>query len=91
MSLQVTSAQPQAEKRAKERSHLLRRLHTSNNIATGILWFLTIIVALTFIGIIFLLLLQGLAYLFNPAFYSTSTDPVKQASSIAPELFNTFY
>lgn len=89
MSVQVGQAPLQAPERSKELTRLLRRLHTNNTIATLILWLLTAIVVLVFIGIIVLLLLQGLTYLFNPAFYST--DPAHIDASIAPELFNSFY
>lgn len=66
---------------------LIRRLHTNNRVALGILWLVTAFVILLFISIIALLLVQGIGYLFNAQFYSASDDPI----SILPELFNTFY
>lgn len=82
------AAQESAEKRAAM-GRLMGRLHTTNRIAQGVLWAITGIVVLIFVSIIVYLFLTGVTYLFNPDFYST--DPNKVATSIVPELFNTFY
>jgi phosphate transport system permease protein len=67
---------------------LMRRLHSTNNIALSILWAVAAIVTLIFVSIIVLLLVQGFVDIFNPQFYSLdSNNPI----SIMPELFNTFY
>ena len=70
---------------ASSYSRLMRRLHTSNNIAIGILWVVTAFVALLFIAIIVYLILRGLVYLVDPAFYGLGD------AAIGPELFNSFY
>jgi phosphate transport system permease protein len=88
MSTQTVSPTTE-ENRTQELSRLIGRLHATNNVAVTILWILMAIVALTFLGTIVLLLIQGLSYLFNPSFYST--DDALVNVSIAPELFNTFY
>jgi phosphate transport system permease protein len=76
------------EDRSQEYARIMRRLHSGNNVATTILLLLAAIVILIFIGVLVLLIVQGIAYIFNPSFY----DPSANASaSIAPELFNTFY
>ena len=69
----------------RDLSGLMRRLHTSNNIAIGILWVIVALVTLLFVGIIVLLLVQGAQYLIDPNFYSTGTAGVGQ------QIFNTFY
>jgi phosphate transport system permease protein len=84
----VVTSQEAADKRVAM-GRLMGRLHTTNRIAQGVLWVITGIVVLMFISIIVYLFLTGITYLFNPDFYST--DPDKTATSIAPELFNTFY
>jgi phosphate transport system permease protein len=66
---------------------LARRLHISNNIATGILWVVTLFVALAFISIIVRLVAAGAAYLIDPAFYSGNGNE----TSVGAQLFNTFY
>ncbi len=76
------------EDRSKEYARIMRRLHTGNSIATTILLILAAIVILVFIGVLVLLVVQGIAYIFNPSFYDPSANA---GASIAPELFNTFY
>ncbi len=88
MSSSTLVQQTHDEDRSKEYARIMRRLHTGNNIAVTILVILAVIVAMIFIGVIVLLLVQGIVYLFNPAFYSPAADA---SASIAPELFNTIY
>lgn len=73
------------QERSAQLAKLMRRLHTNNRIALGVLGFLSGLVALVFIGIIVYLILHGVTYLFNPTFYGTGD------AGIGPELFNTFY
>lgn len=88
MSSSTMVQQTRDEDRSREYGRIMRRLHTGNSIATTILLILAAIVTVIFIGVIVLLLVQGIAYIFNPAFY----DPSAGASaSIAPQLFNTVY
>jgi len=88
MSMSTMVQQTHDEDRNKEYARIMRRLHTGNSIATTILLLLAAIVIVIFIGVLVLLVVQGIAYLFNPTFY----DPSANASaSIAPELFNTVY
>lgn len=68
-----------------ELTRVVRRLRTNNRIALGMIWIVATLVALLFIAIIILLLVQGIGYLFAPQFYSTGD------AGIAAELFNTFY
>src|SRR5258708_14569620 len=68
-----------------ELTRLVRRLHTNNRIALGIIWIIATLVALLFIAIIILLLVQGIGYLFAPQFYSPGD------AGLAAELFNSFY
>ncbi len=70
---------------ARLQAELARRLRVDNAIALAILWLITAIVALLFIAIIVLLIVQGAPALFSASFYGTG------ATGIAPELFNTFY
>jgi phosphate transport system permease protein len=70
---------------ATDLPRLVKQLHINNAFATGALCVVALIVALLFIGIIVLLLLQGFAYLIQPAFYQASE------AGIGSELFNTFY
>lgn len=65
---------------------LVQRLHVKNSIALGILWGITAFVSLVFLGIIAIILVQGVAYLVNPAFYGGSGE-----ASVGAQLFNTFY
>src|SRR5690348_4097518 len=68
-----------------ELTRLVRRLHTGNNLAMSILWAVAIIVVLSFLGIIVFLLVQGVQYLVDPAFYAP-TD-----LGVGSQIFNTFY
>lgn len=70
---------------ARSRERLVRGLHVKNRIALGVLWTVTVFVALAFIAILVYLIAQGFTSLFNPTFYTTGD------AGIAPELFNTFY
>ncbi len=88
MSLQqVTQPSTPASggRRLEQRKRLLQRLHVNNSIALGILWIITVIVAVLFIAIILHLLIDGAPVLFSTGFYGTGN------AGIAPELFNTFY
>jgi phosphate transport system permease protein len=67
---------------------MVRRLHISNNTAIALLSAVTGVVVLLFVVIIVYLLVQGLPYLFNSAFYSTDPD---SEISILPQIFNTAY
>ena len=72
------SAQAPIQKSSDQRAgqaRLMRRLHSTNRIAQGVLWAITGIVVLIFISIIVYLLLAGFTYLFNPEFYTTA-DPI---------------
>ena len=71
--------------RAQQQAQVVRRLHTNNTIAIGVLWAITVIVTVLFIAIIVYLLIQGAPALLSLGFYGTG------ASGIAAELFNTFY
>ncbi len=88
MSSSTMVQQTRDEDRSKEYARIMRRLHTGNNIAVTILLILAAIVTVIFIGVVVLLLVQGIAYIFNPAFYSPSEGV---GASIAPELYNTVY
>src|SRR6266487_3169821 len=71
--------------RARQQAQVVRRLHTNNTIAIGVLWAITVIVTVLFIAIIVYLLIQGAPALLSLGFYGTG------ATGIAAELFNTFY
>jgi phosphate transport system permease protein len=83
---------PQAVEQ-RSRSRIIRRLHTSNGIALGVIWVIAALVAALFLSIIVYLLVQGftasaengLPVLIDPTFYGTT------ALGIGSELFNTFY
>lgn len=86
MSTQQATALPSNKQTHRaELSRLIRRLHVSNGVALSFLWIVASLVALLFIAIIVLLLVQGIAYLFRPDFYGTGN------AGIGPELFNTVY
>lgn len=79
--------------RQKSTARLIRRLHTSNGIAIGVIWVIAALVAALFLAIIVYLLIQGftasaengLPVLLDPTFYGTTE------LGIGSELFNTFY
>ena len=71
--------------KARRLDRLVRRLHSQNRIALGILTTVTALVTLLFIAIIVYLVARGFTYLFNPTFYGTSD------AGVGPEIFNTFY
>ena len=85
MSTQQATALSPEKTRRVELTRLIRRLNIRNGLALGLLWVVASLVALLFIAIITLLLVQGFAYLFTPDFYGTGN------AGIGPELFNTFY
>ncbi len=88
MSTQSTpqmALSPAGEARSIQQARLLRSLHTKNAIASSILWFITMLVAATFVAIIISLIWTGFPALTSLSFYGTG------AQGIAPELFNTFY
>ncbi len=89
MSSSTLVQQTRNEDRNKEYARIVRHLHTGNSIAVTILMLLAAIVIVIFLGVIVLLLVQGIVYVFNPAFYSTASAAANV--SIAPELFNTVY
>lgn len=80
-----TVLSPAGEARSIEQARLLRSLHAKNAIASSILWFITMLVAATFVAIIISLIWTGFPALTSLSFYGTG------AQGIAPELFNTFY
>src|SRR5258708_35272445 len=84
ISIQVPASGGNSQ-RIIELTRLVRRLHTNNRIALGIIWLIATLVALLFIAIIILLLVQGIGYLFAPQFYSTGD------AGLAAELFNSIY
>jgi phosphate transport system permease protein len=67
---------------------LVRRLHTANNVAVTVLSVITGLVVLIFVVILVYLLVQGMPYIFNPAFYDASP---RSEVSILPAIFNTAY
>ncbi|MBA2285294.1 MAG: phosphate ABC transporter permease PstA [Ktedonobacteraceae bacterium] len=73
------------ERGAHDLAGLMRRLHTSNNIAIGVLWAVALLVAAIFMAIIIILLVQGIGYLVDPAFYAADD------LGAGREIFNTFY
>src|SRR5437763_3143728 len=80
------SEQPVEQKTSlDELTRIVQRLHRGNKIALGILWVVALFVALVFVAIIVLLLVQGFAALIDPSFYAASD------LGIGRELFNTFY
>ena len=81
----VQTSEQDREERVAQLSRLVRRLHTGNNIATTILSIIAAIVVVIFIGVIVYLLIKGLAFLIDPAFYNTSD------AGVGREIFNTFY
>ncbi len=86
MSTQEATTLPTAKGvRRTELSRLVRRLRFSNGVALSSLWIVASVVALLFIAIIMLLLIQGISYLLRPDFYGTGS------AGIGPELFNTLY
>ncbi len=70
---------------AADLARLVRRLHTGNNVAMGIIWGVAVVVILVFVAIIVYLLFQGLQYLVDPAFYAP-TD-----LGVGRQIYNTFY
>ncbi|HZR42682.1 MAG TPA: phosphate ABC transporter permease PstA [Ktedonobacteraceae bacterium] len=82
---QVVQAPIPREVRLREQANLVRRLHTGNAIAMGVLVVITTLVVLIFVSIIIWLIVQGASTLINPAFYGMGED------GIAKELYNTFY
>ncbi len=79
------SAAGASQESVAELTRLVKRLHSGNNVAMGVLWFVALVVTLIFISIIVYLLVHGAVYLISPSFYSVGD------AGIANELFNTFY
>ncbi|MDQ2716699.1 MAG: phosphate ABC transporter permease PstA [Chloroflexota bacterium] len=73
------------ERGTRDLTGLMRRLHTSNNIAIGVLWAVALLIVAVFVAIILLLLAQGVGYLVDPAFYAADD------LGAGREIFNTFY
>ncbi|MEO6890130.1 MAG: phosphate ABC transporter permease PstA [Ktedonobacteraceae bacterium] len=73
------------ERGTRDLAGLMRRLHTSNNIAIGVLWAVALLIVAVFVAIIIILLVQGIAYLVDPAFYAADD------LGAGREIFNTFY
>jgi phosphate transport system permease protein len=67
---------------------LVRRLHASNNAAITVLSVITGLIVLLFVVILVYLIVQGLPYLFNPAFYEANPH---SEISVLPQIFNTAY
>jgi len=82
---QFAQVSSQDNERLVELTRLVRRLHISNRIALGTLYAVAAFVALVFVAILVFLILRGITYLFNPAFYGTSDI------GLGAELFNSFY
>jgi len=82
---QFAQVSSQDNERLVELTRLVRRLHINNRIALGVLYAVAAFVALVFVAIIVFLILRGITYLINPAFYSASDI------GVGPELFNSFY
>jgi phosphate transport system permease protein len=93
MSVQHAPQTIEEKDKASGTSRLVRRLHISNNFAVGVIWVVAAIVALLFLSIIIVLLVQGFTasaekntpVLLDPNFYGTTE------LGIASELFNSFY
>lgn len=84
---QVSQATPNDDtRRLTTLERVVKKLHSENGIAVGVLWVVTGIVAVLFVAIILRLLLQGLPYLLDVQFYGTSAN-----YSVGQEIFNTFY
>lgn len=64
---------------------IVQRLHRGNKVALGILWAVALFVALVFVAIVVLLLVQGFTALINPSFYAASD------LGVGRQIFNTFY
>lgn len=69
----------------EELRRIVKRLHSGNNIALGIVWVVAMLVVLVFVAIVVLLLIQGVGYLVQPSFYAADDFGVGR------QLFNTFY
>jgi phosphate transport system permease protein len=82
---QFAQASSQDNERLVELTRLVRRLHINNRIALGALYAVAAFVALVFVAILVFLILRGITYLFNPAFYGASDI------GVGPEIFNSFY
>src|SRR5215469_12439521 len=82
---QIAQVSSQDNQRSIELARLVRRLHINNRIALGVLYVVAAFVILVFVATIVFLVLRGITYLFNPAFYSQSDI------GVGPELFNSFY
>ncbi len=65
---------------------LVRRLHANNSVAVIILSIVTALVTILFVGIIALILVQGVPYLINPDFYGSGGS-----GTVGQQVFNTFY
>lgn len=82
---QVTPTTMPEAARIQAQKRLVGRLHVSNGIALAILGFITVFVAVLFIAIILLLLVQGAPALLQSGFFGTGEG------GILSELFNTVY
>lgn len=82
---EVVQSPPGSDARLTDMNRTIRRIEASNNAGMSLLWVITGIVALLFIGLIIFLVFRGAQYLFSANFYSTSP------AGVGAEIFNTFY
>jgi phosphate transport system permease protein len=85
MTTQQVAPTTTPDARLLTQKRLVGRLHISNGIALAILGFITVLVAVLFIAIILLLLVQGAPAFLQSGFFGTGEG------GILSELFNTVY
>jgi phosphate transport system permease protein len=81
----VIQASPGSDARMEDMHRTIRRIEASNNAGMGLLWVITGIVTVLFVGLIIFLVLRGAQYLFSADFYGTGP------TGLGTEIFNTFY
>jgi len=86
MSTQEVIQAPSADDaRLVDMHRTVRRIKATNNAGMGLLWVITGIVTVLFVGLIIFLIVRGAQYLFSANFYGTSL------TGVGTEIFNTFY
>src|SRR5690242_3564516 len=82
---EVVQAAPGSDARLEDMHRTVRRIEAANNAGMGLLWVITGIVTVLFVGLILFLVFRGAQYLFSINFYGTS------ATGVGSEVFNTVY
>jgi phosphate transport system permease protein len=81
----VIQASPGSDARMEDMHRTIRRIEAANKAGMSLLWIITGIVTILFVGLIIFLVSRGAQYVFSVDFYGIGP------SGVGAEIFNTFY